>query len=76
MDTKQKHWSDLSPGTRRAISIGAAVDVSLRAVAIIDLIKRPQEQIKGSKALWAVALVVVNSVGLVPTAYLTWARKD
>lgn len=75
MGTNKKRWSDLSPGTRRAITIGAAVDMSLRAVAIADLVKRPQSQVKGSKTLWAIALAVIGSVGLVPIAYLAWGRR-
>jgi hypothetical protein len=76
MGTNMKRWSDLSPATRRAITIGAAVDMSLRAVAIADLVKRPQSQVRGSKTLWAVALAVIGSVGLVPVAYLAWGRRD
>ena len=75
MGMNKKRWSDLSPGTRRAITIGAAVDMSLRAVAIADLVKRPQSQVKGSKTLWAIALAVIGSVGLVPIAYLAWGRR-
>ena len=73
MGTK-KNWSELSPSARRAITTGAIVDVSLRAVAIADLVKRPQSQVRGSKTLWGVALAVVGSVGLVPAAYLLWGR--
>ena len=56
MGTNKKRWSELSPATRRAITIGATVDMTLRAVAIADLVKRPQSQVKGSKTLWAIAL--------------------
>lgn len=74
MGTNKKRWSDLSPATRCAIGTGAVVDVSLRAVAIADLVKRPQSQVRGSKTLWGIALGVVSSVGLVPAAYLLWGR--
>ena len=75
MGTNKKRWSELSPATRRAITIGATVDMTLRAVAIADLVKRPQSQVKGSKTLWAIALAVIGSVGLVPVAYLAWGRQ-
>ena len=74
MGTNKKHWSDLSPATRRAITTGAIIDLSLRAVAIADLVKRPQSQVRGSKTVWGIALAVVGSVGLVPAAYLLWGR--
>lgn len=76
MDEHEKHWRDLPPATRRAIPLGATLDLSLRAWAIIDLLKRPEEQVKGNKSLWAVALAVVSSAGALPIAYLVWARKD
>lgn len=72
----KKQWGDLSPVARRAITVGAVVDLSLRTWAVVDLVKRPQNQIKGKKSLWAAALTVINSVGMVPAAYLIWGRRD
>ncbi|QGF25259.1 hypothetical protein Rai3103_14115 [Raineyella fluvialis] len=75
MGKNKKQWRDLPPAARGIIAVGGTADLVLRAWAIVDLIKRPQDQIRGSKAVWAVALAVVNSAGAVPIAYLTWARQ-
>lgn len=75
MSTKNQRWAELSPGKRRAVITFAALDTALRAWALADLARRPQEQVKGPKVAWAIALSVVNSVGVLPTAYLAWARR-
>jgi hypothetical protein len=46
----------------------------LKAVALVDLRRRPANQVRGSKARWATAVVLVNSVGAVPLAYLLYGR--
>ena len=75
MPNVKKSWSELSPVTRAAIVKMALLDVGLKAWALADLVNRPQEQVKGSKTVWAVALTLVNSVGVLPAAYLACARK-
>ena len=70
-----RRWSDLSERTRRWILTGAAVEGVLKAVALIDLARRPAREVRGRKAVWAVAVVLVNSVGLVPLAYLVRGRR-
>jgi hypothetical protein len=72
----RKSWSDLSPRARRLIVFGAAVEGTLKAVALVDLARRPASRIRGSKAGWAVAITLVNSGGLVPIAYLFRARRS
>ena len=61
-------WSDLSPRTQRLIIIGAAVETSLKAAALVDLKRRPAGEIRGSKWMWVPALTVVNSAGMAPLA--------
>lgn len=67
----RKKWSELSPVQQRLIIVGAAVEVVITAVALRDLATRPQEQVRGSKALWALGCFV-QPVG--PIAYLTLGR--
>ena len=62
-------------GTKRLAGLLGVVDLALRTVSVLDLIKRPQDEIRGPKAAWGVALAIVNSVGLVPGAYLLWGRR-
>lgn len=71
-----KHWNDLSTTTRRLVVAGAVVDTSLKAAALVDLARRPAVEVRGSKGLWATAITVVNSVGLLPLAYFVFGRID
>lgn len=69
-----KQWKQLSPGTRRLIVLAGSVDVSLRVAALIDLARRTPDEVRGTKARWAVALALVNSAGLLPAAYFRWGK--
>jgi hypothetical protein len=70
-----KKWSELSPGTRRLIIIGAAVETSLKAAALVDIKRRPASEIRGSKWMWVPAVTIVNSAGLAPLAYFVFGRR-
>ncbi|MGZ4436144.1 MAG: hypothetical protein ACXVWU_13630 [Nocardioides sp.] len=72
---KRKRWSELSPGTRRFIVIAGACESLLKAAALADLRRRPAEEVHGKKAVWATAVVLVNSVGAVPVAYFLFGRR-
>ncbi len=71
----KRRWSDLSERTRRLIIAGAALEGVLKLLALVDLKRRPADQIRGSKARWASAVVLVNSVGAVPLAYFLRGRR-
>ena len=71
----KRRWSDLSERTRRLIIAGAALEGVLKLLALIDLKRRPADRIRGSKAKWASAVVLVNSVGAVPLAYFLRGRR-
>ena len=67
----KKKWSDLS-GPQRAVTVTvSAVEVALTGIALVDLVKRPAEQVRGPKGLWAIG-VFIQPVG--PIAYLAWGR--
>lgn len=70
----KKRWNDLSPRTRRIIMAAASVETALKAAALVDLVRRPAHDIRGSKARWAMSIVVINSGGLVPVAYFIRGR--
>ncbi|HCB06384.1 MAG TPA: hypothetical protein PLZ93_15865 [Nocardioides sp.] len=71
----KKRWSELSERRRRAILILASVDAVLKTVALADLKRRDADEVRGSKKLWATAIVLINSGGLVPVAYFVRGRK-
>jgi hypothetical protein len=70
-----KQWSDLSESTRRLLIAAAAVDVSLRIAALVDIKRRPASQIRGKKWVWAPALAIVNSAGILPISYFVFGRQ-
>jgi hypothetical protein len=71
----KRRWSELSERTRRLIILGAAFEGVLKVLALIDLKRRPAAEIRGSKAKWAAAVVLVNSVGTLPIAYFLCGRR-
>ena len=73
--TLRGKWHALSPMQQKLILAGAAVDTAAKAVAIADLSRRPAGSVRGPKWLWAVALPVVNSAGLLPLAYFRFGRR-
>ncbi len=72
MSIDQKKWSELSNGERSIIVIGSAVQLGLQAVALADLYRRDQSEVRGKKSWW-VALSFVNFFG--PIAYLVAGRR-
>jgi len=68
----RKRWSELGRSQRRAIVAAAAVELTLTAVALADLARRPREQVRGPKPLWALACFVQP---LGPIAYLVRGRR-
>ena len=49
-----------------ALGVLAAVQITVEIVAIVDLIRRPAEQVVGGrKWLWAVLILFVNLVGAI-----------
>lgn len=70
-----RRWSELSPETRRFLLVTGAIEGVLKAVALVDLVRRPQEEVRGAKWKWATAIVLVNSFGAVPVAYFLRGRR-
>jgi hypothetical protein len=68
---RRRRWNDLNPGQQRAI-VAAGVVQLLLAAALLDLARRPSEQVRGPKRLWAAA-AFVNVVG--PLAYFAFGRR-
>jgi hypothetical protein len=70
-----KRWTDLRPQVRRLILIAGTVEATLKVAALIDLARRPSREVRGSKARWATAIVVINAGGLVPVVYFARGRR-
>ena len=72
----RRGWSDLSEGTRRLIIAVAVVDSILKGAALIDIKRRPADQIRGPKWLWAPVVTIANSAGVVPISYFVFGRRN
>jgi hypothetical protein len=55
-----------------AIALSSAVQVALLAAALVDIYRRPQQGIRGSKRAWT-AVSFVNLIG--PVSYFLFGRK-
>lgn len=73
---RSRRWDELDPRLRQGVLLGAAFEAGLKVAALIDLARRPREDIRGSKAAWATALVLVNSGGVVPIVYFLRGRRS
>jgi hypothetical protein len=68
----KQRWSDLSTPRRAGVAGAGVVQLALLVAALLDLRRRPADQIKGSKAVW-VGVSFVNFVG--PLAYFAFGRR-
>ena len=72
IERKKTNWREMSPANRARIMLTAALQLTLLIVALLDIKKRPADEVRGSKGMWR-ALVFINFVG--PIAYFTLGRK-
>jgi Phospholipase_D-nuclease N-terminal len=68
-------WSDLSESSRRLIVAAAIGEAVLKAAVLVDIRRRPASQIRGSKRMWIMAAVLVNSAGIGPLSYFAFGRR-
>jgi hypothetical protein len=68
----RKKWSDLSTEQKRGIALSGAVQIGLLIAALIDIHRRPAEQVRGSKWVWT-AVSFINFAG--PISYFAFGRK-
>ena len=68
-----KQWQDLTDRQKRGIVVLGVLQLALLAAALIDIRRRPAEEINGSKRLWTM-IVFINGIG--PIAYFVFGRKQ
>ena len=71
-----RQWSDLDERTRKLIISVAVVEGILKLAALIDIKRRPANQIRGPKWLWASVVAVVSSAGVLPISYFIFGRRQ
>ena len=69
---QRKTWSDLDDRQKMAVLVAGSVQISLLLTALLDLYRRPAQEIRGSKRMWA-AVSLVNFVG--PISYFAFGRR-
>jgi hypothetical protein len=72
----KRRWSELSERRRRLLVTAAVAEGILKLAALIDIKRRPASQIRGPKWMWATALTVVSSAGVVPISYFLFGRRQ
>lgn len=68
----KKQWKDLTPWQKMGGIFLGILQVSLLVAALVDIRRRPAEQIRGRKLWWTLA-AFVNYVG--PISYFLLGRK-
>jgi hypothetical protein len=71
----RRRWSALSQRTRILLITAAVADGALRVAALIDIQRRPASQIRGRKGMWAAAVALVSSAGVVPVSYFVFGHR-
>ncbi len=72
MGQQKKKWSEVSPPQKAGAIVAGFVQVALLVAALVDIRRRPAEEIRGRKGLWA-AVAFVNWIG--PISYFLFGRK-
>ena len=70
-----RRWRDVSDRNRKVIIAAAVGEAVLKTAVLIDISRRPASQIRGSKRMWIIAAVVVNSAGLGSLSYFAFGRR-
>jgi hypothetical protein len=53
----------------------AVAEGMLKLAALIDIRRRPSNQVRGPKWLWASAIATVGSAGVLPISYFVLGRR-
>jgi hypothetical protein len=68
-----KQRSNLSDRQRQIIIVAAVFETALKTAMLIDLRRRPANQVRGPKWLWA-STALINTAGLAPLSYFVVGR--
>jgi hypothetical protein len=71
----RRRWQDLDPRKRKLLVIAGAAEAALKIIAVVDIARRPADQIRGRKGAWVLAVTTINSFGAVPAAYFLLGRR-
>lgn len=66
---------DLDPRTQKILVVVGVAETALKIIALIDLVRRRKESVRGNKIGWAAAIATINSAGVVPISYFLFGRR-
>ena len=69
--------NELSPELAKLIPLLIPIliiQIGFQIAAIVDLVRRPAEEIKGQKWVWALIILIGEILG--PIAYFLFARRE
>lgn len=69
---KRKNWRELSTLQKAILLAAGILEILLLGAVLVDLRRRPAEQIRGSKRIWTL-VAFINYVG--PVVYFIFGRK-
>lgn len=65
----------LDPRLRQVLLTAAGVEAGLKIAALIDLAQRSPQEVVGTRGRWAVAIALLNTVGVLPIVYFLRGRR-
>lgn len=72
---ERKRWQDLSRGQQALIIAAGVLEAAAKLAALVDLARRPANEVRGPKAAWATGIITVNGLGIAPAAYFVLGRR-
>jgi hypothetical protein len=63
---------DLTPEQKKGLGILSSIQFLLAGAALVDIWRRPRNEVRGSRAAWSAACAV-NFIG--PIAYFVFGRR-
>lgn len=69
---QRKQWKNVSPVAKAGAIVAGIIQLSLLVSALADVRRRPAEQVRGPKWVWAM-VSFINFVG--PISYFLFGRK-
>jgi hypothetical protein len=69
-------WHALDPRLRQTLIAAAGVEAGLKIAALIDLAQRSPAEVVGTRTRWAIAILALNTVGVLPIAYFLRGRRS
>jgi hypothetical protein len=69
-----KRWQDMTGRQRQLLVVVGLVETALKVAMLLDLRRRTDTQVRGSRRLWALS-ALTNSAGIIPLAYFLVGRR-